>query len=785
MRNTSPSEDTIDLQRYLAVLVRRKWVAILSLVGVVSSTVIVSWLTTPVYEATVILKIEERELSIGSELLRPVDPFGRTRTSFVDAEVQILRSRTIAEAVVRRLNLDWKVHKLPEGVSLSLSPTVIDSSARTGTYSMVFEDDQGRYGLFDVDGQMIGRGEIDSPFREQAVAFTLSDVRAQRGDEIKFSILDFQGAVDQLRGRTSVVPVKATNIIRVTVQGDAPEQVAATANAIVEAYSDQSLRRKTGQAFSAHQFLDAQLLTVAEELARSEQALEDYKSEAGVITLGDEVQASLQRLTEIELQQATVEAQRVEAESLLNQLEDPTLSSGRGFLISTSGMSNLLITGLAATLTDLEIERSSREAVFTARHPSVIAIRTQIAEAKRNLIAEVRGAISALREREQALAGIIQRYEGDLRNLPEVELNLVSLLRTSRINEGIYTFLLQKLEETRIAEASEVGNVFIIDPAISPRTPVKPTTRLNAILGVIVGLALGVGLAFLLERLDNTIKTTEDVEHQLGLPVFGSIPEVYERERQRVIPGPSASGQETAPQMLTIGKPRWRAVEAYRTLRTSIQYANPDQLTRTILVTSAAPGEGKTATVANLAIVLAQAGRRVLLVGSDMRKPEIHLLFGTPGKPGFSEILTGKVDWRSAVQSTDVESLKLIPSGAIPPNPAEILGSKHLTVFLDEIRADFDMILFDSPPVLGFADAAVLGNKLDSTFLVIEAGRTTAQMATRVKAILENVHIRVAGAILNKVKSDGLDYGYYYQDYYKGYESYGEVEKIRGDGRRG
>ena len=200
-------------------------------------------------------------------------------------------------------------------------------------------------------------------------------------------------------------------------------------------------------------------------------------------------------------------------------------------------------------------------------------------------------------------------------------------------------------------------------------------------------------------------------------------------------------------------------------------------------MTSAVPGEGKTSTVFNLAAVIAQTERRVLLIGSDMRKPEVHLLFGTPREPGLSEILTGEVDWHSTVQPTDVEALKFIPSGAIPPNPAEILGSRRMTVFLEEIRASFDMILFDSPPALGFADAAVLGHRLDSTFLVVEAGRTTPEMVARVKAILEKVDARVVGAILNKVKSD-LSYGYYYRDYYKGYESHGEDEKIRRDGSR-
>lgn len=769
MSNTPLSSEAVGLDQYLAIVVRRRWVVILCFVGVVSATLAASWLMAPVYQATVTIKIDARELSIGSELLRPVDPFGRTRTSFIDAEVQILRSRTIAENVVSRLNLDWKVDELPEGVSLSLSPTR-DDSTRLEDYRLVFYDDQGNYSVFDADGQMIGQGTADRLFRAQGVAFTLSDVRAQRGDEIRFSTTDFRSAVARLRGRTSIVPVKSTHIINVTVQGDTPNRAAAAANTIVEMYSAQSLQRSTGQAVSTRVFLDEQLQNLQEELERSERALENYKTESGVITLDDEVQASLERLTEVELQKAHVEAERVEAESLLNRIEDSDPAGGNGLLISTSGIGNPLIVGLSATLANLDIERASLEQVFTPKHPSVVSIRSRIDEARRKLVAEVSGAISALRERESALGGIIRRYEGDLKNLPEIELNLVSLLRTSRVNEGIYTFLLQKLEETRIAEASEVGNVFIIDSAIPPTAPIKPNTRLNAILGAIVGLGLGVGLAFFVERLDTSIKTADDVTNQLGIPVFGVIPELQTNGTQTALLGSEPSGASGArPAIMTIAT-GLMALEAYRSLRTNIQYADPDQNAKTILVTSAVPKEGKTTTVANLAVSLAHIEGQVLLVGADMRKPELHTAFGVPKEPGLSEILTGRADWHSTLQPSGFEGLKIISSGKQPPNPADILGSHRMTAFLEAIKAQFDIILFDSPPTLGFADAAVLGNRLDGAFIVVRAGKTTPQMVAHVKTALENVNTKILGVILNRISSDGDGYGHYLNDdYYRDY----------------
>jgi len=478
-------------------------------------------------------------------------------------------------------------------------------------------------------------------------------------------------------------------------------------------YSTQNLQRRTGQAFSTREFLEKQLATLQEELQTSELALQQYKTSTGIITLADEVQASLRRLTQVAMERATVEADLGEAQSVLNLLHDRESTSGAGLMISTSGMSNLLIVELSKQLTSLEIDRSSLEKVFTARHPTVIAIRTQIEEARRRLIGEVEGAVLGLRERERALTATAESYEKNLRDLPEAELTLVGLLRTSEVNESIYTFLLEKYEEARIVEASELGNVYVIDPAIPPTAPFRPRKKLNTVFGAIFGLMIGIGMAFLLESLDNSINTAEDIESALGLPVFGVIPKMTHNGLGKTIISVSTSRDDAGTLLIRAKEPGFMAIEAYRSLRTNLQYAEPDRRAKAVLVSSAMPQEGKTTTVTNLAIALAHTESQVLLIGGDLRKPEIYTAFGTPQEPGLTEILTGTIDWRSTIQPSGFEGLMLIPSGRIPPNPVDILSSKRLPTFLEAIKAEFDIILFDSPPVLGFADAAILGNKLD------------------------------------------------------------------------
>ena len=298
---------------------------------------------------------------------------------------------------------------------------------------------------------------------------------------------------------------------------------------------------------------------------------------------------------------------------------------------------------------------------------------------------------------------------------------------------------------------SRPGTVSIVEPAQAPADPVSPRTMLNAIIGGVAGLLLVCVLAVVYEYLDDTIKTPEDAEAAGDLPTLGGVPR-YPQMR-------------AAPQGLVVASPhRGPAAEAYRVLRTNLQFSTLDA--RTLLITSACPGEGKTTTVANLAVALAQTGLKVIVVDSDLRRPTLHRFFGLSNAAGLtSALVSPATDVSVFLQQTDLKDLSLMASGPTPPNPSELLSSSRMDATVDALRRQADIVLFDSPPVLAVADAAVLAGKMDSTMLVVDSGRTRAHALRRAAETLARSRTKVVGVVLNKLtpRSRGYyDYGYYY-----------------------
>ncbi|MAG92448.1 MAG: hypothetical protein CMJ48_01675, partial [Planctomycetaceae bacterium] len=351
---------------------------------------------------------------------------------------------------------------------------------------------------------------------------------------------------------------------------------------------------------------------------------------------------------------------------------------------------------------------------------------------------------------------------------------LVGLLRKSEVNQDLYTRLLQKYEEARIAEAAEVGTAQLVDPALPPGGPFRPNTSVNVFLGALLGLVLGIAQAFLLEHIDNSVHSVRELEKAMGLPTFGLIPQIPEKpgsgpslaergRRKRVRPDRLISSME-------LGS---IAMEAYRCLRTNIQFAAPDTKTPCYLVTSAGPGEGKSLTTSNLAIAIAQLGRRVVLVDADMRRPVLHGLFGVERGPGLSEILVGNATWQENLRSTSVEGLHVLPAGQSPPNPAELLASERTRTLIRELSDNFDLVLVDSPPALPLTDASVLSTEVNGVFLVVRAGMASLEAARRAKASLQNVGARLLGVIFNGAcVQEGLGLPGHYRYSYSHYSHY-------------
>ena len=323
-----------------------------------------------------------------------------------------------------------------------------------------------------------------------------------------------------------------------------------------------------------------------------------------------------------------------------------------------------------------------------------------------------------------------------------------------------YSSLLSSYQQIRLAEAQATDNVAIAKPARVPELPIRPRTMTNTLLAAVVGAMIAVGAAFLIEYLDDTIKTPDDVARVSGLSTLGAIARLKETGGTRQL---VAWLQTKAPES-----------EAYRTLRTNIQFSSVDKPVRSLLVTSAGPSEGKSTTAANLAVVMAQTGQRVVLVDTDLRRPVMHKVFGVANNTGLtSALLNGEqVVLDGHLQGTEVENLSLLTSGPIPPNPSELLGSHRMARLVEKLAGQADLVIFDSPPVLAVTDAAVMGRQVDGVVLVVDAGQTREQVLAQATAELQQTGANLLGAVLNRL--DSRRGGYYYYYYYYSEEEGGQ-----------
>jgi capsular exopolysaccharide synthesis family protein len=289
----------------------------------------------------------------------------------------------------------------------------------------------------------------------------------------------------------------------------------------------------------------------------------------------------------------------------------------------------------------------------------------------------------------------------------------------------------------------------------------------------LIGLGLGLGIVFVREYFDNTVKTVEEVEN-LGFNLLGTIPIIEEeaagKKSRKKWESMEEEGQQIESRLVTHFDPKSPISESYRTLRTNLAFTRVDNPMKTILITSAGPKEGKSTTVSNLAITLAQLGSKVVLVDSDLRRPVVHAIFGMEKEDGLTDHILGNVSYEQSLKKSLLDNLSIVTSGTLPPNPSELLGSKAMEEFIDRLKKDFDIVLFDSPPVIAVTDAAILCSKVDGAFLVISSGTTNRDAINRAKRLLENVQTQVLGAVLNGVDISGAygssNYYYYYHYYY-------------------
>jgi tyrosine-protein kinase Etk/Wzc len=770
-------ERQVSFNDYLRIFYRGRWVIITTFLLVMGLTVYITFTATPEYEAAAKLMIEDKGgmeqslFDIGSLM---------KKETMVNNQVEILRSRTLAEIVIRRLQ----------------------DSELAGRLSLLYPPDQQATGLVADFGRWMS--DLVSFSSDTSDQYTIDDM------------------IIELRDRLIITPIRDTDMIEIRVTGPTAEEAAFITNTLAQAYSEKNRLESQEEVRQVKNFLDEQLTIVKQQLTESEEALKNFKEGEKVVALSDETEELIKKMAEFEslynealteynsnrerLKYVNTQLDRSRQNFDLNSIAATPYIEGFKKQIGelqgkkASMISRLLGAGVyrdddpQVRKYDEEIDAVTKQLKEEITKLAAVEILNPVAlsEELSSRKIEIEANLQALQPKVEALKRIVSDYDKQLETLPDKSLRLARLQRAAQADEKIYLMMQEKFQESRITEVGQLGQVRLIDPARPPQEPVRPRKKLNLILGFIVGLGLGIGLTFLFEYMDNTVRAIEDIE-KIGVTVLGSIPMIKEEEavkRMKILPASmngkngsldSPEARRMVSRLITHFAPKSPISEAYRTFRTNIQYTKLDHDLKALLVTSPGPGEGKSTSVANLAITMAQMGSKVLLIDSDLRRPILHSIFNIDRRVGLSNVLVGRATIEEAAQATEIDNLFVMPCGTLPPNPSELLGSSAMKTTLEAMKQKFDIVLFDSPPIIAVTDAAVLSSQLDGVILVIKSGQTDREAAFRAYTLLKNVKTRVLGALLNGVHIESMygSYYYYYHYYYYGKDGDKKKKKTR------
>lgn len=740
-------EEEINIRDYLRVIMKRRWTLITCFAVIVITVAIHSFTATPIYEASTRLIIDKENPNVVS--IQEVMAIDASGTDYYQTQYKIIESRAVAREVIHRLNLEESEEFFPQP-----------------------EDD--------LISNLKGSIQETIVFWRDSIA-SLLRTEEEEGLETMEEYDPDSRLVSAFISRINVNPIRNSRLVDVSFQARDPVLATRIVNTVASAYIDQNLEIKLKAVQDAVRWLHNRIEEERKRVEKTEHALLQYKEEHGIVTdfSSDVEKITAQKLAEMNTQVVEAEAKRVEAETRYKQAM--ALAGTPDMLDSIPEvLNNELIQEIKAVEVGLYKRMSELSKKYGRKHPKMVAIASELESIQKRKAQEVNRVINSLKNeykvalaREKSLKASLAKQKSESLDLNKKAIKYGVLRREAESARHMYELLIKRFKETSLTEDMRTGNIRIVDKAEVPKFPVKPRKRLNILLAIIVGLVTGTGLAFFFDYLDNTIKIPEDVREYLKIPYLGPVP-LFSTQQKGNPDG------HTNPQLVTLHSPRSTANESYRGLRTGLLFSSAESAPRAILISSAAPLEGKTITTANLAVTMAQADSNVIVLDCDMRKPKMHELFGVARDRGVSNLLVGTSTLEEVILHTQVANLDFIPCGPIPPNPSEILGSTRMVTLLDDLRKRYSHILIDCPPSTAVTDAAVLSKAVDGIILVIRAGDTAREIVRNGIAQFEAVGARILGAVLNGVDMGREGYYYYqYHFYYYGDDAEGKRRSRR------
>jgi len=608
-------------------------------------------------------------------------------------------------------------------------------------------------------------------------------------------------AIDDLQSKVEVTRQAQTNILNIKVKDEDPAFAQKLANTIAATYRELHSEKQMKRTTDAIHYIEEQLVQVRQKLKEAEEEFNRFTQSNQLLSIDLQGEKVLERTQEIQSEIRRIHETRGDLEGMIHRLDQfiaSPSSSQVGFHLA-AGNSQYQSTNNA--LTELQLKKETLLKDYTPLHPEVVETGRKVLENAKKMRFFLYSQIAELSKKETDARNDLQELDRKSSALMEKKLEYDRLKRKVELHSDMTTLLERKNQEAQIRKAEKPEEVSIVKPALFPAEPINPLRAApTGAMGLLIGVVVGMIAAFIVETFDTSLGAIEEVEETLKTPVWGVVPQAEEKELQEVVKKnlPEGLSEFSSPHVISLVShfaPKSMMAESFRALRTNVQGKGEQDGVRAICITSASPQEGKTLVSVNLSVAMAQTGLKTLLVGSDMRKPSVGRVFGLEHSPGLSDILLGNLGWRRAVKTiSDVlvgamtleetittpglDNLHIITSGAIPPNPAELIDSKRLRDFVEEAKKEYDFIVFDSPPILSTADAAILASKMDGVLLVYRIGAVSRGLLKRSTTQLEQVKSPLMGVVLNGMKAD-VSPDFEDLRYYKHYYSYGESEEKR------
>ena len=560
--------------------------------------------------------------------------------------------------------------------------------------------------------------------------------------------------IGSLTKMVEVEPLKETGIVEISLEGENPEEVASWANTIAEAYVDRNIAQAVEATSKALKALLSEIAPLREKLEDTQRDTFEFAERSNLYVPENQQKITNDRLSTLQGELTETQVKKAELEGLLKQLDMVRQNHG-SFQTIPQVSGDSVIQDLYRTKVGLERDYERLLVTYKDKHLRVLEKQKEIEEVNQKIASEVERLISGfrsqydlLKDREAKMVKAIDQTRAESLQVNRKASSYEMVKGEATETKRIYDLISTRVKEIDLSSSLLSNNLHILDKAPVPKVPVKPRKMLNLAVGLLLGLTLGVGTVFFLDYLDNTIRTSEDVEHYLKLNLLAIVPK-------------QAEGTGSA------------VKEAYQTLRTSLLFSRKNRAANTVLITSAGPQEGKSCTTVNVARTLATSGERVIIMDCDLRRPAIHQRLNLSRDTGITNYILSSEgdDWRNYIKETDQKNLYALTCGPIPPNPADVFGHERFLALLKELRADFDWVFIDSPPVVSLADSMILASLADMVAFVVRHNENDKDLIRRCVMNVRKINPNIIGAVLNNVD---LDRSHYKDYYYVGYYYYGE-----------